>query len=79
MKFGTEMYLPEVSVSSTMGGWLCCWLLHRYVEVNFSKLMDSNQIFRNDFGCLYYHQCNISSQINDCKIFSPHDFLELTL
>ena len=26
----------------------CDWLLHRFIEVNFSKLTDSNQIFRND-------------------------------
>ena len=25
------------------------WLLHRFIEVNFSKLTDSNQIFRNDY------------------------------
>ena len=23
------------------------WLLYRFIEVNFSKLTDSNQIFRN--------------------------------
>ena len=28
-------------------------MLHRFIEVNFSKLTDSNQIFRNDFVCLY--------------------------
>ena len=30
----------------------CDWLLHRFIEVNFSKLTDSNPIFRNDFVCL---------------------------
>ena len=27
----------------------CDWLIHKFLEVNFSKLTDSNQIFRNDF------------------------------
>ena len=41
----------------------CNWLLHRFIEVNFSKLTDSNQIFRNDFIDLHYDLCKISSQI----------------
>ena len=49
----------------------CDWLLHSFIEVNFSKLADSNQIFRNDFVCLYYHLSKISIQINQCKHFSP--------
>ena len=49
----------------------CDWLLHRFIEVNFSKLTDSNQIFRNDFVCLHYHHCDISSQIIEFVIFYP--------
>ena len=51
----------------------------KLVEVNFSKLMDRNQIFWNDFVCLYYHFCKISTQINECNFFYPYDFLQWTL
>ena len=54
----------------------CDWLLHRFIEVNFSKLTDSNKIFRNDFVCLHYHLCKFSTQINDSKIFAPYDCLQ---
>ena len=37
----------------------CDWLLHRFIEVNFSKLTDSNQIFKDYFICLHYHLCKI--------------------
>ena len=47
------------------------WLLHSFIEVNFSQLTDSNQIFRNDFVCLYYHLNKISIQINECIVFFP--------
>ena len=57
----------------------CDWLLHRFTEVNFSTLMDSNQIFRNDFVCFCCHLCKISTEINECKIFSPYDFQKWTL
>ena len=36
---------------------------HKFIEVNFSKFMDGNQIFRIDFVCIHYHLCKISSQI----------------
>ena len=52
----------------------CDWLLHSFIEVNFSKLPDSNQIFRNDFVCLYYHLFKISAQIIECVIFAPYEF-----
>ena len=26
--------------------------VHKFIEVNFSKLTDSNQIFRNDLVCM---------------------------
>ena len=47
----------------------CDWLLHRIIEVNFSKLTDSNQIFRNAFVGFHYHLCKISSKIIECIIF----------
>ena len=32
----------------------CCdWSPHKFVEVNFSKLTDGNQIFRIDFVCIH--------------------------
>ena len=49
----------------------CDWLLQRFIEVNFSKLTDSNQIFRNYFVGLHYHLCKVSSQIIKCVIFAP--------
>ena len=55
------------------------WLLHRFIEVNFSKWTESNQIFTNDFVCLYYHIFKISSQINERKFFIPNDFLVFSL
>ena len=54
------------------------WLLRRFIEVNFSKLTGSNQIFRNDFVGLHYHLCNISSQIIECIIFAPYE-LSITI
>ena len=56
----------------------CDWLLHRFIEVNFSKLMDSDQIFRNYFVGLHYHLCKISSQIIECIIFAPYE-LSITI
>ena len=50
----------------------CDWLLNRFIEVNFSKLTESNQIFRNDFVGLHYHLCKISLQIIDCISFAPY-------
>ena len=40
----------------------CDWLLHRFIEENCSKLTDFDQIFRNDFVCLYYHLSKISKK-----------------
>ena len=48
----------------------CDWLLHRFKEVNFSKLADSNQIFRNYFVYLHDHLCEISLEIIGCIIFA---------
>ena len=41
----------------------CDWSVHKFIEVNFSKLTDSNQIFRIDLVCIHYHLCEISCQI----------------
>ena len=53
------------------------WSVHKFTEVNFSMLTDNNQIFKNDFDCIHYHLSKISSQIIECKIFAPYDFLHL--
>ena len=57
----------------------CDLSVHKFIEINFSKLTDDNQIFRNDFHCIHYHLYKISSQIIECKIFAPNDFLEITV
>ena len=34
----------------------CCdWSVHKFIEVNFSKLTDSNQIVRIDFVSIHMH------------------------
>ena len=47
------------------------WLvpIDKFAEVNFSKLTDSYQIFRNDFVCIHCDLCKISPQIIEYKIF----------
>ena len=55
----------------------CDWTAHKFIGVNFSKLTDNNQIFRNDFDCIHYHICKISSKIIECKTFAPYYFLEM--
>ena len=55
----------------------CDWSPHKFIVVNFSKVTDSNQIFRNDFIYIHYHLCEISSQIIDCKIYALYDLLEM--
>ena len=54
----------------------CDWAVHKFIEVNISKLTDNNQILRNDFDCIHYHLYKIS-QIIKCKMFAPSDFLEM--
>ena len=42
----------------------CCdWSPHKFIEANFSKLTDSNEIFRIDFVGIHYHLGEISCQI----------------
>ena len=53
------------------------WFDHKFIDVNFSKFTDANQIFRNDFDCIHYHLCTISSRIIECKDFAPYNFLEI--
>ena len=68
-----EIYLYKRMEQPITAGYLegCDWLLHRFIEVNFSKSTNSNQIFRNNFVCLYYYLCKISTQINECIFFIP--------
>ena len=42
---------------------------HKFIKVNFSKLTDSNQIFRIDFVSIHYHLNKISCQIIECNFF----------
>ena len=61
-------------LSYTVERLKCCdWSLHKSIGVNFSKLTDSNQIFKIDFLCIHYHLREISSQIIECKIFGPYE------
>ena len=46
----------------------CCdWSVQMFIEVNFSKLTDNNQIFRNSFVGIHYHLGEISCQIIERK------------
>ena len=53
------------------------WSVQKFIGVNFAKLTDNNQIFWNDFDCIHHHFCKLSSEIIECKIFAPYDFLEM--
>ena len=55
----------------------CYWFVLKFIDMNFLKLTDNNQIFRNDFDCILYRLCTISYKITECKIFAPYDFLEM--
>ena len=73
-------YLWEIHLYTVMGGPItverlkCCdWSLHKFIFVNFSKLTDSNQIFRIDFPWIHYLLCEISSQIIGPKFFGPYE------
>ena len=49
---------------TSLGTLGCDWSLDNstvYIEVNFSKLTQNNQIFRNDFVYIQYHLCKISA------------------
>ena len=51
-------------------------LVRQAYSGDFSKLTDSNQIFRDVFVCIHYHLCKISTQIIECIIIAPYDFLQ---
>ena len=46
-------------------------MLHRLIEVNFSKLTDSNQIFRNDSVAFIITSVNFQFKLTSAKIFLP--------
>ena len=54
----------------------CDWSVRKYIEVNFSKLTDNNQIFKNYFHCIHYHLCKIS-QIVECNEINSLPWNEL--
>ena len=46
----------------------CCdWSVHKFTEVNFSKLTDSNQIFRIHFVSIHCHLGEFSRSIIKCN------------
>ena len=50
----------------------CDWLLHRFIEENFLKLTDSNQIIRNDFVFAYIiSSVKFQVKLMRAKIFLP--------
>ena len=52
----------------------CCdWSVHKFIEVNFSKLTDSNGIFRIDFVGIHYHPGEISCQKCSAKFIGPYE------
>ena len=55
----------------------CDRSVHKFIEVDFSKLTDNDQIFRNDFDYIHYHLCKISFQIIEFKIFASYDFHQI--
>ena len=53
-------------------------LVSQVCRREFSKLTESNQIFRNYFVCIHYDLCITSTQIIECIIFAPYDFQQWT-
>ena len=53
----------------------CHWSLNKFINVNFSKLTESNQIFRIGFVFIHYQLCEILSQIIECKFLVPYDLV----
>ena len=41
--------------------------------------MKANQIFRNDFVCIHYYLCEVSTDIIECKIFAPYQLYNANL
>ena len=44
----------------------CDWSLDKFIEVNFSKLTNNIEFFRNYFVCIRCHLCKISPKIIEC-------------
>ena len=48
----------------------CCdWSVHKFIEMNLSKLKYINQMFRIDFVSIHFHLGEISCKIIECKFF----------
>ena len=48
-------YDKFASINTALRTLDCDWSLHKFIEENFSKLTDNNQIFRIDFACNHFH------------------------
>ena len=60
------------SNQSQLGVWRACdWLLHSFIEVNFSKLTDNNQIFRDDFAAFIITSKKIKFKLISANFFLP--------
>ena len=53
----------------------CDRSVHKFKEVNFSKLTDNKQIFRNDFDCIHYQSTDNALIISDTKILTSMTLL----
>ena len=47
----------------------CDCSLDKFIEVKFSKLTESNQIFRNDLNSIHYHFCKTPGEETQCFIY----------
>ena len=56
----------------------CDWSLYKFIDMNFSKLTHNNQIFRNDFVCIYYPSVKYHLKFLNAKIFASRDLLEIS-
>ena len=63
--------VPAVVYILAVGHVTLTTLFKQYIDVNFSKLTDCNQVFRNNFLCIHYLISKISTQIIKCKNFAP--------
>ena len=52
----------------------CCdFFPHKFKQVNFSKLTDSNKIYRIDFVSIHYHLCEISYLVIELNFFVKNE------
>ena len=56
----------------------CDWSVDKFIEVNFSKLTDNNQIITNHFDCIHYHLCKYLKLLS-AKFLLPMISLKWTL